>query len=192
MPDTFIHNSGNSGLQEIIIRPLNKKDLPALEWDGEYTHFRNVFADLYKKIEKDTAKAWVAVTRENKMIGQVFLQMTSERLELANGWDRAYLYSLRVRPEYQNLGIGSKLIWMVETTLLEMGFTRVTLNVARDNLAAIRLYKRLGYRVVADEPGVWSYPDHHGVWRTVSEPSWRMEKQMDENNLQPPEDLTVL
>ena len=183
MVDIYVHQTGSSRLQEIFIRPLSKKDLPALEWEGEYAHFRNVFNDLYKKIEQDTAKAWVAVTRENKMIGQVFLQMTSERLELANGWDRAYLYSLRVRPEYQNLGIGSKLIWMVETTLLQMGFTRVTLNVARENLAAIRLYERLGFKIVAQEPGVWSYPDHHGVWRTVSEPSWRMEKQLEEMDL---------
>lgn len=181
MVELYVQKNEPYGLKEIVIRPLTKNDLPALEWDGQYTHFRNLFLDLYKKIEKDMAKAWVAVSRENRMIGQVFLQMTSERLELANGWDRAYLYSLRVRPEYQNLGIGSKLIRVVEGTLLQMGFTQLTLNVARDNQAAIRLYQRLGFKIVADEPGVWSYPDHHGVWRTVSEPSWRMEKQLNEN-----------
>lgn len=181
MVELYVQKNEPYGLKEIVIRPLTKNDLPALEWDGQYTHFRNLFLDLYKKIEKDMAKAWVAVSRENRMIGQVFLQMTSERLELANGWDRAYLYSLRVRPEYQNLGIGSKLIRVVEGTLLQMGFTQLTLNVARDNQAAIRLYQRFGFKIVADEPGVWSYPDHHGVWRTVSEPSWRMEKQLNEN-----------
>jgi len=104
--------------------------------------------------------------------------MTSDRLELADGWDRAYLYSLRVRPQYQNLGIGSKLISTVETTLLRINFSRVTLNVSRSNQSAIRLYTRLGFHIVAEEPGVWSYPDHRGVWQTVSDPSWRMEKKL--------------
>jgi ribosomal protein S18 acetylase RimI-like enzyme len=176
MAEIYIHLDDSNSMQEITIRPLLKTDLPALEWDGEYLHFRNLFADVYRKVEKDTAKAWVAVSREGYMVGQVFLQMTSERLELANGWDRAYLYSLRVRPQYQNLGIGSRLISEVENTLLEMNFSSVTLNVSRNNQSAIRLYIRLGYKIVAEEPGVWSYPDHRGVWRTVTDPSWRMEK----------------
>lgn len=164
--------------EEIILRPLQKNDLPALEWDGEYLHFRNVFADVYKKVEKGTVKAWVAVTLDGSMVGQVFLQLSSDRRELADGWNRAYLYSLRVRQAWQNLGIGSKLIEVVEEDLRKMGYTRVTLNVARNNQAAIRLYTRLGFQIVAEEPGVWSYPDHKGIWRTVTEPSWRMEKKM--------------
>jgi len=30
-------------LDNIIIRPMSADDLPGLEWDGEYTHFRNVY-----------------------------------------------------------------------------------------------------------------------------------------------------
>jgi ribosomal protein S18 acetylase RimI-like enzyme len=162
----------------IIIRPLLKTDLPALEWDGEYLHFRNVFADVYKKVEKGTVKAWVAVSQTGEMIGQVFLQLSSDRRELADGWNRAYLYSLRVRQTWQNRGVGSRLLDVLEADLRKMGYSRVTLNVARNNQGAIRLYSRLGFQIVADEPGVWSYPDHKGVWRTVSEPSWRMEKKL--------------
>ena len=174
-----IRNSTESDVAEsIIIRPLQRTDLPALEWDGEYLHFRNVFADVYKKVEKGAVKAWVAVSREGRMIGQVFLQLSSDRRELADGWNRAYLYSLRVRQSWQNQGIGSRLMDVVEEDLHKMGYTRVTLNVARDNHGAIRLYSRLGYQIVAEEPGVWSYPDHKGVWCTVSEPSWRMEKKL--------------
>ncbi|PKN99063.1 MAG: hypothetical protein CVU42_09350 [Chloroflexi bacterium HGW-Chloroflexi-4] len=164
--------------EPVLIRPLVKSDLPALEWDGEYLHFRNVFADVFKKVEKGTVKAWVAVSQDGRMVGQVFLQLSSDRRELADGWNRAYLYSLRVRQIWQNQGIGSRLMDVVEDDLKRMGYTRVTLNVARDNQGAIRLYTRLGYQIVAEEPGVWSYPDHKGIWRTVSEPSWRMEKKL--------------
>ncbi|MDO9122059.1 MAG: GNAT family N-acetyltransferase [Anaerolineaceae bacterium] len=174
-----IRNTTDSEIAEsIIIRPLQNTDLPALEWDGEYLHFRNVFADVYKKVEKGTVKAWVAVSQDGRMIGQVFLQLSSERRELADGWNRGYLYSLRVRKSWQNQGVGSRLMDVVEDDLRKIGFTRVTLNVARDNQGAVRLYSRLGYQIVAEEPGVWSYPDHEGVWRTVTEPSWRMEKRL--------------
>jgi ribosomal protein S18 acetylase RimI-like enzyme len=174
-----IRNTTDSEIAEsIIIRPLQNTDLPALEWDGEYLHFRNVFADVYKKVEKGTVKAWVAVSQDGRMIGQVFLQLSSERRELADGWNRGYLYSLRVRKSWQNQGVGSRLMDVVEDDLRTIGFTRVTLNVARDNQGAIRLYSRLGYQIIAEEPGVWSYPDHEGVWRTVTEPSWRMEKRL--------------
>ncbi len=178
MENTSQNPNSPEPTEEIILRPLQKSDLPALEWDGEYLHFRNVFLDVYKKVEKGTVKAWVAVTQDGRMVGQVFLQLTSDRRELADGWNRAYLYSLRVRQAWQNLGIGTQLIDVVEEDLRKMGYTRVTLNVARNNQGAIRLYTRLGFQIVAEEPGVWSYPDHKGVWRTVSEPSWRMEKKM--------------
>jgi len=56
-------------------------------------------------------------------------------------------------PQYQNLGIGNKLIGIVETTLQKMNFSRVTLNVSRSNQNAIRLYTRLGFQIVAEEPG---------------------------------------
>jgi ribosomal protein S18 acetylase RimI-like enzyme len=178
MDETPKYSADSKTSTPIVIRSLLKTDLPALEWDGEYLHFRNVFADVYKKVEKGTVKAWVAVTQEGRMVGQVFLQLTSDRRELADGWNRAYLYSLRVRQVWQNQGVGSRLIGVLEADLRKMGYLRVTLNVARNNQGAIRLYSRLGFQIVAEEPGVWSYPDHKGVWRTVSEPSWRMEKKL--------------
>jgi ribosomal protein S18 acetylase RimI-like enzyme len=165
-------------LENITIRNLRKTDLPALEWEGEFIHFRNVYADLYMKIEKGTARAWVAVNSANFMIGQVFLQLTSDRLELADGWNRAYLYSFRIRPNYQSNGLGTKILSILEDELVRLKYTRLTLNVANDNLRAIKLYKNCGFQIVADEPGVWSYPDHNDVWQTIVEPAWRMEKKL--------------
>jgi ribosomal protein S18 acetylase RimI-like enzyme len=162
--------------ETIKLRPLAENDLPAMEWEGEFKHFRNLFADLWQKVKKGVAKAWVFENDQGFMIGQVFLQLRSDRLELADGWNRAYLYSFRVRPAYQNLGIGSHMLALLEDYLIDQGYTRITLNVARTNLDAIRLYHRCGFKIVAEEPGIWSYPDDQGAWRTVEEPSWRMEK----------------
>lgn len=166
----------------VVIRKMTQADLPTLEWDGEFIHFRHVYEGVYKRMEKGSAMAWVVETKDKKMIGQVFLQLNCDRPELADGWNKAYLFSFRIKPAYQNLGIGSRMIELLEDFLTQRNFSRLTLNVARDNLRAIHLYERLGFKIVAPEPGVWSYVDHKGVWHTVEEPSWRMEKALNGNS----------
>jgi ribosomal protein S18 acetylase RimI-like enzyme len=163
-------------IDDLVVRPMNAADLPALEWDGEYTHFRRVYADAYKRMQAGYAVLWVAELPVEGIIGQVFIQLNCERPELADGQERAYLYSFRVRKSFQGQGIGSRIMDIVENDLRRRGYTYVTLNVARDNPRAQQLYVRRGYYVVAPEPGIWSYPDHNGVWRQVHEPAWRMEK----------------
>lgn len=165
-------------LEKFIIRRMTREDLPALEWDGEFKHFRNVYKSVYHRMQQGGADAWVVETPHGEIIGQVFLQYKSDRPELADGWQRAYLYSFRIKPPFRNLGLGSRVMRILENSLIQKHFTRLTLNVARDNLDAIRLYKRLGFQIIAEEPGVWSYIDHVGQWQTVEEPSWRMEKQL--------------
>jgi len=160
----------------VVIRLADEEDLPALEWEGEFTHFRRVYADAYQRMMRGYSLIWVAELPQTGLIGQVFIQLVCDRPELADGANRAYLYSFRVRPAYRSMGIGSHVMDVVEEDLRHRGFHYVTLNVARDNPRAQQLYVRRGYRVVAPEPGVWSYPDSKGVWHQVNEPAWRMEK----------------
>ena len=165
-------------LEDVVIRPARKSDLSALEWEGEFRHFRSVYANAYERMVIGTGMIWIAELPVLGLIGQVFLQLVSDRPELSDGWQRAYLYSFRIKPYYRNNGLGTSMVKVVEDFLRVRQFSRVTLNVAKDNLSAIRLYKRLNYQIVADEPGVWSYPDDEGKWHTIVEPSWRMEKQL--------------
>ena len=104
--------------------------------------------------------------------------MESHQTESADGHSSAYIYSFRVRPPYRGTGIGTLLLKTAETDVGKRGYQWITLNVGRDNPDARRLYERLGYIVVADEPGRWSYLDHNGHRRHVHEPSWRMEKEL--------------
>jgi ribosomal protein S18 acetylase RimI-like enzyme len=159
-----------------IIRPAVKSDLPALEWNGEFKHFRLLHANAFFRMQQGTSMIWIAEAQLYGLLGQVFVQLFSDRPELADGWQRAYLYSFRIKPEFRNLGLGTQMVHVAEEYLLERRFKRLTLNVARENLDAQRLYTRLGFQIVAEEPGVWSYPDEENVWHTIQEPSWRMEK----------------
>jgi ribosomal protein S18 acetylase RimI-like enzyme len=123
--------------------------LPALEWDGEFTHFRRLFAEAYRYTETGEAVMWIAELREAEIIGQLFVQMESMNTALADGHTRAYIYGFRVRPAYRGAGVGSHLLQTAETDLTHRGFRLICLNVARVNQDARRLYERFGYRVVA-------------------------------------------
>jgi ribosomal protein S18 acetylase RimI-like enzyme len=166
------------GNLRVLIRQLAKEDLPSLEWEGEYSHFRRLYAMAYKRAKHCRAVLWIAEANGEKIIGQLFVQLDSERRELADGKRRAYIYSFRIRPTFRGLGVGTLMLSVAEADLKKRGVEMVTLNVGRDNMSAHRLYKRQGYRIVAAEPGVWQYIDDRGRMRTVHEPAWRMEKKI--------------
>ena len=165
--------------EKIQIRQVTREDLPALEWEGEYRHFRRLFADAYHRAERGEAVLWIAELPEVGVIGQLFVQIGNHRNNSSeNGGGKAYIYGFRVRAQYRDHGIGSRLLETAEADLASRGFHRVALNVGRDNNDARRLYERFGYRVVAPEPGIWSYVDHRGRRQYVQEPAWRMEKDI--------------
>lgn len=162
----------------VVIRPLVESDLPWLEWEGEYTHYRRMFADAFDRMKRGSSILWVAEKPRNELIGQVFIQLVCDRPELADGVERAYLYSFRIKPPYRNLGIGSRMLAEVEYDLRRRGYKTLTLNVAQDNLSAQRLYLRKGFRIIAPDPGIWCYQDHLSAWHTVEEPAYRMLKRL--------------
>lgn len=165
-------------VDQVVVRNVVEADLPRMEWEGEYRHFRRVYADAFKRMQRGISVLWVADLPDFGLLGQVFIQLICDRPELADGVQRAYLYSLRVRSAFRGRGVGSQMMDVVEDDLRARGYRHVTLNVARDNLRAQQLYVRRGYIVVAPEPGVWSYPDEKGVWHRMEEPAWRMEKEL--------------
>lgn len=165
-------------LSQVEIRFGCENDLPALEWQGEYIHFRKLYRQVYQNACDGKACIWVAELAEAGIIGQVFVQFSSSRKELADGETRAYLYGFRVKPAYRGSGVGTQLLNRVEQDLQKRCFHSVTLNVSRQNLAAQRFYRRNGYQIVATEAGRWSYLDHLEVRRDVDEPAWRMQKSL--------------
>ncbi len=165
-------------LSDLNIRLVTREDLLALEWEGEYSHFRRLFAEAFQRAQMGEAVLWVADLKNTGLIGQVFVHLNSQRQELADGIDRAYIYGFRVRAGYRNRGVGTQLLLAAEDDLKQRGFRWVSLNVGQDNPAARRLYERNGYYVIGTDPGYWFYIDERGIRREVHEPAFRMEKPL--------------
>jgi len=163
-------------LSQVIIRHVRSTDLSALEWGGEYAHFRRIFNEAFEHAREGRSILWVAELQPHELIGQLFVQLFSGRRELADGRERAYIYGFRVKPAYRRAGLGARMLTIAEQDLIRRGYHYVTLNVGQNNPEARRLYEKLGYQVITEDPGRWSYLDHHGERKEVDEPAWRMEK----------------
>ncbi len=164
--------------QVVVIRTITQNDLLSLEWEGEYRHFRRLYTEIYQSASRGKAVMWVAELPGKGIIGQLFVQLISARHELADGKERAYIYGFRIKPDYRRQGLGRRMMEIAEDDLCQRCFQKVTLNVARDNPLARRLYEGLGYHVVGMDPGKWHYLDHFGNRCEVNEPAWRMEKKL--------------
>ena len=168
----------SNGLDQVQIRYLHKEDLPALEWDGEYRHYRRLYGVVYEDMCLGRALMWVADHNKAGIIGQLFVQLTGSRKELADGLKRAYIYAVRIKPQFRSMGLGGHLLEIVEADLNERNYRWINLNVSRDNPRAVQFYERHHYRVIGAEPGRWSYLDHEGRRIHVHEPAWRMQKRI--------------
>jgi ribosomal protein S18 acetylase RimI-like enzyme len=163
-------------LPKINIRKANLNDLPALEWDGELSHFRRIFSEVFRHMMSNDALIWIVELHGVGLVGQVFVQLLSNHRELADGSSKAYIYGFRIKKDYRNKGIGTHLLHFIEDDLKMRGFRIVSLNVSQENKGARRLYERYGYRVTGPDPGKWSFIDEYGRIRHVHEPAWRMKK----------------
>lgn len=157
---------------KVNIRFVEENDLTALEWEGEFSHLRRVYAETFERTGRGKALMYLAELPGHGVIGQVFAQLQSDTAH------QAYIHAFRVRPEYRRMGIGSRLMSVIEGELKQRRFRRVALNVAIDNPDAKRLYLRRGYQVVEQVSGSWSYYDQFNRLQHVSEPSWRLVKKL--------------
>jgi ribosomal protein S18 acetylase RimI-like enzyme len=163
-------------LNDLVIRQVEQRDLPALEWDGEYKKYRRMYADIFQDTRIGRTLMWIITTPLGEMIGQTFVMLNSSERQTADGENRAYIFAFRVKSDWRNRGVGTFLMNFVERDCRNRGFSYLTLNVAKENPDALRLYERLGFQVICSRPGRWSYKDDMGRTQHVNEPSWRMIK----------------
>jgi ribosomal protein S18 acetylase RimI-like enzyme len=166
-------------LAEVVIRHAKSHDLREIEWEGEYRRFRRVYQEVFERTIKGQALMWLAELPDGVLAGQGFVQLKMNDRSCADGKQRAYLHSFRVRLEYRNSGLGTTIMDHIESDLVQRGYRELTLNVAEENEGALRLYRRRGFEVVKRISGEWSFYDDRGLLRSVSEPGFRLMKTLE-------------
>ena len=71
----------------------------------------------------------------------------------------AAIETLNVDPSFQGKGIGQRLLNAGEGEMYAFGIKSIRLEVSTNNLSALRLYEKAGYKKVAFLP--YYYSNHH-------------------------------
>jgi len=94
----------------------------------------------------DGRDEWISIAMdEDKIIAFLSIEVHHEEEEYI------YLDDLSVTKQYRNNGIGTKLIRNAEAYAKEISIPTVCLHVEKSNVAAYRLYERLGYKIYEDQ-----------------------------------------
>ncbi len=86
--------------------------------------------------------------------------------------DELHINNIAVRPNFRRRGFATTLLARVMDEAARQGATKATLEVRRSNVAALRLYERLGFSVTAVRPNYYSNPveDALILWRAMRGP----------------------
>ena len=89
------------------------------------------------------------------------------------------LFALNVGPADRREGVGTALVKAVEAIADERGRHAVNLEVTTDNEGAIRLYRKMGYRICDDTvTGRWERKLDDGSSEIIEEPVFVMVKKL--------------
>lgn len=94
----------------------------------------------------DGRDEWISIAMDNdKIIAFLSIEVHHE--------DKEYIYldDLSVTKQYRHNGIGTKLISNAEAYAKEINIRIICLHVEKSNVAAFRLYERLGYEIQEDQ-----------------------------------------
>ncbi|MCT7374680.1 GNAT family N-acetyltransferase [Chelativorans salis] len=122
------------------------EQLDAIE-QSAFAHDRLSRRSLRGSIRRETAQMIVA-DRDGTLVGYcLVLFRKSSRI--------ARLYSLAVAPSHAGSGLGRILLAAAEEAARRQGRLSLRLEVREDNLRAIGLYERSGYRRLGSKPGYY-------------------------------------
>lgn len=128
---------------DVVIRAVREEDLPALGWFGMFDE-----ETLREALGRHEAGAMIFLVAEanGHAVGQAWVDVRG-----GDGEGVGVIWAVRVLPALQRKGIGTRLVAAAEAALAERGIGAAELQVERSNVAARRLYERLGYAETARE-----------------------------------------
>ena len=155
------------------IRPVEHTDVDAL-------------ADI---LHPEVSKAQVRRRYDETLLG--YREMLVAELDgrvvgtvSTGGWgfqrsDSLRMFALDVGKAFRNRGVGTVLINAVEAATISLHLKEVNLEVSVDNVNAIGLYERLGYRCLPEPvTDSWDVLDDQGNRQAVHALSWIMVKKI--------------
>lgn len=100
-----------------------------------------------RALEGDENLEMIVAEEENSIVGYIVLRVDADRSETF-GFKRASILSLAIDPDWWGRGIGSSLVKEGLKRLKEGGARCVEVFTDQNNIAAIRVFEKNGFRVI--------------------------------------------
>lgn len=113
------------------------------QFQGQAADLAAARAFLQQRFERGESTVFVADDDEGRAVGFAQLYPSFSSVALARVF---VLNDLFVHPSARRRGVAAALLSAVEAHGFALGAVRITLNVARDNAPALRLYEALGWQ----------------------------------------------
>ena len=161
----------------VEIRTATDGDLESLaEAHGSETSA----AQIKRRLEesREGFRTMLVAVQEGRTVGSVSIGGGRFQRE-----DSLRLFALDVGQAFRRKGVGTALIEAVEAIAVESDMDKVNLEVEIDNEDAIRLYRRLGYRICGDAVmDRWTKLGDDGSSETIEVPVFVMVKRLREQS----------
>jgi len=161
---------------KLKVRVATASDVNKLEWNGQFTHFRNLFRRAFTEQRRGN-RLMLVMDFNGYPIARLFIQFINPE-QHETGIKRGYIYSFTVMEPFRSLGIGTQMLKVAESILMKRGYPIATISVAKANVRAYKLYLKHNYQVYGEDDGQWQYRDHNGNIHEVNEPSLLMKKTL--------------
>jgi ribosomal-protein-alanine N-acetyltransferase len=134
---------------EVLLRPMMEMDLPEVATVEQSSYAfpwsENIFRDCLR-----VGYTCRALDLAGRIIGYGVMSI---------GAGEAHILNVCVRDEFRNLGFGRRLLEHLLERAGVAGVGEAFLEVRPSNLAAIRLYQRLGFEQIGIRRGYYQAPD---------------------------------
>lgn len=145
---------------EYKFRSATEEDLLAIKAINEECMSENYDLDIYQKLIRSTV---VCVSPENQIVGYLImanLATNDKDLEkysftLNNKLTHCVLFSTAVLPAHRNKGIASRLVQIIIDSSKKAS---ILLHVRSNNVAALRIYDKFGFKKIKTTPNYYSNP----------------------------------
>lgn len=123
----------------ISIRSVRTTDMPYI-YEIEQISFKQPYPPSYiDNLLQHSPKTFLVAEKERKIVGYV--------AAIVQGAGLGHIISIAVRPGYHRQGIGTALILRLMEILKDIGASAVRLEVRKSNVAAQKMYAKLGFKI---------------------------------------------
>jgi ribosomal-protein-alanine N-acetyltransferase len=141
------------GQDRFFIRRMKEEDLPAVR-TIEALSFSNPWSDntFRGEIQNTPVSFPLVVVRRpgDEVVGYVIFWLIRDDVQVNN---------IAVHPACRGLGLGESMMRFAIAKVRAAGAEFMTLEVRQSNIAAVALYKKLGFEILGTRKGYYTKPD---------------------------------